>query len=114
LTTTTGTTQKLTERPLIAPDDSRYGGTTIPHAGPEHPPSGESYETYGAQWWKAPSGHWYLIVGGSSDVARIRVWGQIDQRAKGNTFIFRGPKSRTAPSTVVTAVDKHGVPADLP
>jgi hypothetical protein len=114
LTTTTGRTQKLTERSLVAPDDSRYGGKTIPHAGPQHPLSGESDETYGAQWWKAPSGHWYLIVGGSADVARIRVWGQIDQRAKGNTFIFRGPKSKTAPSTVVTAVDKHGVPADLP
>lgn len=112
--TTTGDHQEVAERSLVAPDDPHYGGGTIPHAGPAHPLSGESHETYGAQWWKAPSGHWYLVVGGSADVARIRVWGQIDQRAEGNHFVFRGPKGKTAPSTVVTAVDKHGVPAYLP
>jgi hypothetical protein len=114
LTTTTGDNQELTERMLVAPDDPRYTDETMPHAGPGHPPSGEADATYGSHWWKAPSGHWYLIVGGSPDVARIRVWGQVDQRASGHTLVFRDPKGNKPPSTVVTALDKHGLPAGPP
>lgn len=95
VTTTTGQNQELTQRMLVAPDDPRYADETMPHAGPEHPLSGEADATYGSPWWNAPSGHWYLIVGGSPDITRIRVRRQVDQRVSGNSFVLRGPRGKT-------------------
>jgi hypothetical protein len=98
---------------LLAPDDPRYLNDSLPYVGHERLRSDKVDAVYSTYWWKAPSGRWYLIVGGSPDITRIRVWGQIDQSASGNTFIFRGPKSKKAPATVVAALDKHRIPARL-
>jgi hypothetical protein len=111
LTRTNGEFKDFSAQTLLAPDDPRYLNDTLPYVGRRHQPSDEEDAVYGTDWWKAPSGRWYLIVGGSPEITRIRVWGQIDQSAGGDTFILRGPKGRKAPSTVVTAVDKRGIPA---
>jgi hypothetical protein len=113
LTTTNGQDEDVSTHTLLAPDDPRYLNDTLPYAGREHLRSDTVGTVYSTHWWKAPSGRWYLIVGGSPDVTRIRIWGQIDQSARGNTFILRGPKSKKAPSTVVAALDKHSIPARL-
>jgi hypothetical protein len=113
VTTTNGQYENVSTQTLLAPDDPRYVNDTLPYAGREHLRSDSVGAVYSTHWWKAPSGRWYLIVGGSPDITRIRIWGQIDQSASGNTFILRGPKSGKAPSTVVTALDEHRIPARL-
>jgi hypothetical protein len=68
LTTTNGQYEHVSGQTLLAPDDPRYLNDTLPYLGREHPPSDKVGAVYGTDWWKAPSGRWYLIVGGSADI----------------------------------------------
>jgi hypothetical protein len=64
-------------------------------------------------WWLAPSGRWYLIIGGNTNVAHIRVHGDMTGRASRPTLILKAPSKTTdthLPHIAIETTDRHGHP----